>query len=633
MWSKPNSRVGILAATVLVVLSMGLADCSGRGGINTADLSTVTPRDTLTVTDLFADHSVEPAPVGNANFMAIGKYGPALHHFEGTLSLAKIKLQVALAGTLEVPADIEMRKAFFPSLEIQFFLDGDNLVPTQRGIIFPATGVPWSDTASVDTLNMSEAELGRFWNTQNVHSGSLGVIVGPGKAWSEQTDQGYSRASFPFTLVAWPNSNSRNGIATFLYDNNSVSSLRMQIVQEATPWSMLDMWGQSPMTYRPHEIKDRAFLGTRFAIELTRELPMKTWAELNESRPVLASQVTNIQHQQGRTEGISVAGLVVDDVIYAHPCRARYGDFPYCRQMRHSVYSITKTMGAGLAMLRLAQKYGPDIFDLHISDFLDIQADHDGWENVTFGHALSMATGVGYRGRSGSEGGWNTADEDLGLLRMNATPSQREKLSVAFALGDNYPWGPGEVARYDSMHTFILSAAMDAYLKERQGPESDLWDMVQEEVLDPIGVFHLPMMRTIESDGSPGLPLMYSGLFPTVDDIAKVAKLFSEGGTYNGRQLLHSDKLSEALYRTDIKPGRLTREWGYEYHLSFWLKPSPWWLRNSGCKIWIPMMSGYGGNVVMLLPNGTTAFSLADNWNWDEGLIRAAHDVSRLCPN
>ena len=183
------------------------------------------------------------------------------------------------------------------------------------------------------------------------------------------------------------------------------------------------------------------------------------------------------------------------------------------------------------------------------------------------------------------------------------------------------------------MHTFILSAAMDAYLKEREGPESDLWGMVQEEVLDPIGVFHLPMMRTIESDGSPGLPFMYSGLFATVDDIAKVAKLFNEGGMYNGRQLLHSDKLSEALYRTNIKYGLATGEWGNQYHLSFWLQPTPWWLRNSNCKIWVPMMSGYGGNVVIIHPNGTTAFHLADNWNWDEGLIRAAHHVSPQCPN
>ena len=122
MWSKRNSRVGILAATALVVLSMGLAACSGRGGINTADPSPVTSRDTLTVANLFADHSQEPAPVGNDNFMAIGKYESALHHFEGTLSLPKIALKVALAGSMEVPPDIERREAFFPSLEIQFFL-------------------------------------------------------------------------------------------------------------------------------------------------------------------------------------------------------------------------------------------------------------------------------------------------------------------------------------------------------------------------------------------------------------------------------------------------------------------------------------------------------------------------------
>jgi len=597
----------------------------------TVDSSYVMQRDTLTIAEMFIDHTLEHSPVGNANFLPIGKHGAALHHFEGTLSIPKVKLQVLLAGSLDVPPDIETRKAFFPSLEIQFFLDGGNLIPTQRGIIFPTTEESWADT-SVDTLNMSEEDLGLYSNMQDVHGGNSGVIIGPGKVWSEPADQGYSRASFPFTLVDWAHNGSRNGIATFLYDDNNVSSLRMQIIQEAVPWSMLDMWGQVPMAYLPHNIKDKANIASRFAVELARKLPMKTWAELNESRPALASKVTEIQHQQGRAEGISIAGFVVDEVIYAHPCRARYGDFPYCQQMRHSVFSFTKTMGAGLAMFRLAQKFGPDVFDLYISDFVDVQADHAGWDKVTFGHALSMATGVGYKGRSGSDGGFNTADADFGLIRMATTLGQQEKLRVAFALGDNYEWGPGERARYDSMHTFILSAAMDAYLKEREGLKSDLWDMVQEEVLDPIGVFHLPIMRTIESDGSRGLPLMYSGLFPTVDDIAKVVKLFSEGGMYNGQQLLHSEKLSEALYRTNIKHGLPTKEWGYQYHLSFWFHPRPWWLK-SRCKLWIPMMSGYGGNVVMLFRDGTTAFHLADNWNWDDGLIRAAHDIKPLCPN
>lgn len=47
----------------------------------------------------------------------------------------------------------------------------------------------------------------------------------------------------------------------------------------------------------------------------------------------------------------------------------------------------------------------------------------------------------------------------------------------------DYPWGPGEVARYDSISTFILSASMDAFLKSKEGPDADIWEMVLTEVL------------------------------------------------------------------------------------------------------------------------------------------------------
>ena len=63
--------------------------------------------------------------------------------------------------------------------------------------------------------------------------------------------------------------------------------------------------------------------------------------------------------------------------------------------MRHGVFSVTKSLGAALALLRLAQKYGDGVFDLKIKDYVTVTAAHDGWERVTFGDALNMATGIG----------------------------------------------------------------------------------------------------------------------------------------------------------------------------------------------------------------------------------------------
>jgi hypothetical protein len=77
-------------------------------------------------------------------------------------------------------------------------------------------------------------------------------------------------------------------------------------------------------------------------------------------------------------------------------------------------------------------------------------------------------------------------------------------LQPCYTRHGDYPWGPGEVARYNSINTFILSAAMDAFLKSKEGSDADIWEMVLTDVFRPIGIFYAPIMRTIEPDGSTG---------------------------------------------------------------------------------------------------------------------------------
>ncbi len=247
---------------------------------------------------------------------------------------------------------------------------------------------------------------------------------------------------------------------------------------------------------------------------------------------------------------ISATGLISDGTIYLQPCYTRYGVFPYCRFMRHGVFSVTKSMGAAIAMLRLAQKYGPEVFDLRIKDYVQVTARHDGWDEVTFGDALNMATGIGdkpdLKAFTGEE------DEDR-FDEFLAAGSAQDKLDVCFSYGD-YPWGPGEIARYNSINTFVLSVAMSNFLKSKEGPDADIWDMVVDEVYQPIGIQHAPIIRTVEPDGSRGVPIFGYGLYPTVDDVAKVAALYHDGGRYQGQQLLHAGQAGRGAV-----PGRRCR--------------------------------------------------------------------------
>ena len=330
-------------------------------------------------------------------------------------------------------------------------------------------------------------------------------------------------------------------------------------------------------------------------------------------------------------EDISANGLIVDGVIYLRSCNTRYGPYPYCRNMRHGVFSVTKSLGAAVALLRLAQKYGNEVFDLKIKDYVPVTAGHDGWERVTFGDALNMAAGIGDLAPE-REPNDPLADENKPkMFKWERASTAKEKLNVSFSYG-KYAWGPGEVLRYNSTHTFVLAAAMDSFLKRRSGPNAHLWDMVVSEVFHPIGLFHAPMMHTLEADGARGIPLLALGLYPTIDDIAKLTTLLQNGGRYQDRQLLSASRLAEALYNSGavgLPTGEKNRFGDARYHLSFWSVP---YRTDGGCLFQIPYMAGYGGNLVVLLPNGISAFRFADGFNFDvEAMTLAGESLRPFC--
>jgi hypothetical protein len=546
-------------------------------------------RDKLTAAELSAPGYQGDGPVNNAYFTPLGQPVQALHKMEGTLTVPEFKMQHPVAGQI-----VSSGESTFPSLSVQFLTYDDYLVPALRDEILPSPG-----------------------GTSSWH-----IILSPGKVWSEPGDGGLSRASFPFVLVGGISNETHNGLATFLYDDEQVSSFRFQVVQETCAWNRTDLWGQSPMDYLPGPVENREALAAQFADELSTQAPIRPWSDLAER---VDPQLLNAFNGGVPALDISATGLIWDGAIYLQPCYTRYGLFPYCRFMRHGVFSVTKSMGAAIAMLRLAQKYGPEVFDLKIKDYVQVTATHDGWDEVTFGDALNMATGIGdkpdLKAFTGEE------DEDRFGEFLDAGSAQ-DKLDVSFSYGD-YPWGPGEIARYNSINTFVLSVAMNNFLKSKEGPDADIWDMVVDEVYKPIGIQHAPIIRTVEPDGSRGVPIFGYGLYPTVDDVAKVAALYHNGGGHDGQQLLHAAKQAEALYQVvgvGLPTGDTGRYGQVMYNLSFWSAP---YRTATGQLFQVPYMSGFGGNNIVLMPNGITTFRFSDAYVYGvDSMIQAGDAIA-----
>ncbi|MCA9932607.1 MAG: serine hydrolase [Ardenticatenaceae bacterium] len=567
-----------LSAFIFAILLL-VTGCSSTPPLALPDTQA---RNELAAETLLDPDYVPDSPVHNGYFTLREGAGPALHSFSGTLRVDEFVMQDSIPA--ETPRSESGR--YFPGFTAEFFTYDDYLVPANREIM------------------LSTGDNSR-WQ----------LILSPGKVWSEPDDEGWSRASFPFVMTSRASNDAHNGLATFLYDDGRVSHVYFQITQETAAWNRNDYWGQTTMTYTPGPIADKTAQREQFAAELAAQIPIHPWSELESQvdGDLLAAFNGGLD-----PEDISAAGLIMDGVIYLQPSVTRHGEFPYPRYMRHGVFSVTKSMAAAVAMLRLAQKYGDEVFDLKIADYVEVTAVHDGWDDVTFANALSMATGVGDSKLERTSGNVTDDEDQEKFGNWMEMESAVEKLAGAFAY-NNYPWGPGEVMRYNSINTFVLGAAMDAFLKSKEGPDADIWQMVLEEVYRPIGIYHAPIMRTYELDGRLGLPIFGYGLFPTVDDTAKIAMLLHNGGQHNGEQLLSPTKLAEALYQTDEQglPVNQRNQYGEtRYLLSFW---SIAYCVEAGNCFQAPYMMGYGGNLTMLLPNGVTAFRYADAHNYDAG--------------
>ncbi len=75
---------------------------------------------------------------------------------------------------------------------------------------------------------------------------------------------------------------------------------------------------------------------------------------------------------------------MVDGTIYLHPPQTHHGPYPYPNDMRHGVWSVSKSMTGALALFYLEERYVEVVFDALITDYVPALADHPAWEDNLF---------------------------------------------------------------------------------------------------------------------------------------------------------------------------------------------------------------------------------------------------------
>jgi hypothetical protein len=522
--------------------------------------------------EMFSEDGPDPGLVASAAFGPPPDADPALHDFAVILTIELGLMDrdnvTALAGS-----------GTFPGLSAEFFVHEGWLVPVESDII----------------------QSSCCWD----------LILSPGRVWSDPNDGGWSRAGFPFVLINSSFPEAHNGLATFLYNEKTVSSVRIQVTAETAPEREFDARALLPATYQPGPVG--ADVREAFAAELAARLPVRHLAELSEE---VGSDLESEIIGDIPPEEVSAVAVVVDGTIYQGRSTTRTGDHPYPGSIRSSVYSMSKSMAGGISALWLAQEYGPEVLDQRIADWLEVTADHNGWDDVTVRHCIDMAVGIGDKNPEpwpldimGEAGG------DQRMPRFWNSRTAPAKLDIVFSYGD-YAWGPGEIARYTDKHTFVFSAAAEAFLEGQGDPEADLWEEVTREVLEPIGLSGIPMSHTLPTPDGDTVAFLSTGLYPNVQESAKVALLLMDGGTFEEHQLLHPDLVQEALFRDGnfggYSSGIANPAGDLAYRLSFWGLA---YEARDGTLHQIPHMSGFGGNFLLLAPNNVAVLVYTDHGN------------------
>lgn len=517
----------------------------------------------------------------------------AAPEFAGVLQIAQSRIETR--PRLASPK-IEGRDArLFPRIMLGFVTAGDVLVPLQRGKI---------------VSEHRPGETASYWS----------IIPQFGRVWRDPEDDGpWCRAALPLMLVGDTENHSHQGVATFRYQGREVSELEFQFVQQTAPYLLHQHfigWGRARMKCAALAAREVAVHRDSAQAELARRLPHRPWADLiRKTPPDVLEGFGGPVREQWRV----VAALVHDGTIYYQESSTPCGNYPYPLEMRFGVRSVMKSIGAPLALLRLAHICGPYVLTLRIGDY--VAGLDPKYRAVRFIDAANMATGFG------GTGTWKTHPNDAldGYLEgdydawYNA-PSHREKLRQIRRSLRPYPWEPGTVMRYRDQDFYLLGVAIDRFVKSMRGPGADVWDMLQREVFEPIGIAHAPVVRTREAGGRRGIPWLNAGYYPTLDDIAKIALIYQRRGAYGGEQILHRGLTEDLLTAREALPKRgdlslggrassaANADVGELYKMGFHFRP---YIGASGKQYYLPTMWGAGESEVILYPNGLVSIVIA----------------------
>lgn len=202
-----------------------------------------------------------------------------------------------------------------------------------------------------------------------------------------------------------------------------------------------------------------------------------------------------------------------------------YGDFS--KLSPSNVFSITKAVTALLCGIAVDE--GRMSLSAPVTEYIPELNDADPlFRELTVERLLDMRTGLDFE----ESYGWNPFSKMAGLYYGKDVVSRFKKL--------HFKTRPGTVHHYNSMATALLGVAIE------RAAGKPFARYLQEKVWQPLDMEADALISL--DDGEHRQAKAYGGLVSNVRDLAKIGRLYINGGVYNGKQIISREWIDRSTH-------------------------------------------------------------------------------------